>query len=130
MHPFCFLSLTVVTCGVAFVLAQRAIPGVTRLDITAVCSLLRRATRLTTFSDPKLTPDGPLELAVGAVRRWNVMSSLASDTAPFQGQSSDEASTRNLEVTSRWLWLKLKRVLLEISLNFLRRRTNVIACVG
>ncbi|KAM0714554.1 hypothetical protein Q7P37_009850 [Cladosporium fusiforme] len=125
MHPFCFLSLTVVTCGVGFVLAQRAIPGMTYLDISAVCSLLRRATRLTTFSDLKLTLDGSLELAVGAIRRWNVMSSLASDTGPSQNESPDDASTRNLDVTSRWLWLKLKRVLVKTSLNFLRRRTNV-----
>ncbi|KAM0714596.1 hypothetical protein Q7P37_009892 [Cladosporium fusiforme] len=117
----------VVTCGMAFVLVQRAIPGVTYLDITAVCSLLRRAKSLTTFSDDlKLTLDGPLELAIGAIRRWNMMSSLANDTAPSQDESPDDANTRNLDVTSRWLWLKLKRVLVKTFLNFLRRRTNVI----
>lgn len=126
MHPLWLLFLASVTCGVAFVLTQKATLSFACLDGSTVHSLLGRALRLTSLSDRWETLDGPLGFVCGAIRWANLADSHIPGAAPAPSldDSSVEAGAGHLGASLCWASMKLKRLFVKTSFKALCKRVE------
>lgn len=124
MNSLYFFSLTALTLGVAFVLAQRVTPVTACVDRSMVYSLLRRAMRLASLPNHLLTLERPSSL-FAAVNRWTSHVELrATGGAPSQDDPSVDVGAWRSDASWHWLARKLRRAFVKTSLKVLRRRVG------
>lgn len=132
MHPFLVLSLAILTCSAAILLAHATKPFLLCFDGPTVGLLLRRTL-------PAVSLVGRLCRRVGIsglVARCLNWADLASPSTrettpshagPSQRQPSSTQDVRPETSPYGWLWLRTKRVLVKASLNVLRQQFRAVS---
>ena len=133
MHSFIVLSLAILTCSAAILLAHATKPFLLFFDGLTVRSLLRRALPATVELCGRLyRRPGGSDLA-SKISHWlNLASRLNCNRAPPAEEPSKQepSSIQDLLVESPsygWLWLKVRRVFVKAFLNVLRRRIGTLS---
>lgn len=121
MHSYYILFLTIVTFGVATVLAHLARTLTSYADACTVQSLLQRVLPTIGFLGRLLNRVGALDLTSRPLRWADFSSSQACNARPLRTQDSLKQGSGRSESNYDWIWRRVKRVLFKASLGVVRK---------
>lgn len=134
MHPFFVLSLAVLTCSAAILLAHATKPFLLSFDGLAVDSLLRRAVPATFGLLGRFSRRCSVSDLTSKILRWTNLGSSptcnttsSSNEQPSQDEPPPAQDVRPETPRYEWLWLKTKRVFVKAFLNVLRRQVRTVS---
>lgn len=133
MHPFLVLSVAILTCSTAALLAHATKPFLLCFDGPTVGSLLRRTLPAVGLMGRLFRRFDISDLAARFLHWADLASPLTRETTPSHAKPSPRrqaSSTEDVRPETSlygWLWLRTRRVLVKASLNVLRRQIRALS---
>jgi hypothetical protein len=133
MHPFLVLSLAILTCSAAILLAHATKPLLLSFDGLSVDSLLHRALPAALGLWGRLSRRSSVSDLASRILHWvNLASPSTCNTTPPDKEPShhEPLSTHDIRPEPpryEWLWLRTKRVFVKAFLNVVRRQIRTVS---